>query len=124
MINTLRQNTGNSIGSLIGVCLVVVADEIPPDVDVLISPSPRGSVAHRIDLFNSRVHISAKMAFRDCAVRVLRIRSLCAFSCAIFGLGWGGLYTMLQLTCMDSFGTRAGGKILGTITVLDAIGGR
>ena len=41
----------------------------------------------------------------------------------IFGLGWGGLYTMLQLTCMDSFGTRAGGKILGTITVLDALGG-
>jgi predicted MFS family arabinose efflux permease len=41
----------------------------------------------------------------------------------IFGLGWGGLYTMLQLTCMDAFGTRAGGKILGTITVLDAIGG-
>ena len=41
----------------------------------------------------------------------------------IFGLGWGGLYTMLQVTCMDSFGTRAGGKILGTITVLDAIGG-
>lgn len=41
----------------------------------------------------------------------------------VFGLGWGGLYTMLQLTCMDSFGTRAGGKILGTITVLDAIGG-
>ena len=30
---------------------------------------------------------------------------------------------MLQVTCMDSFGTRAGGKILGTITVLDAIGG-
>jgi hypothetical protein len=23
----------------------------------------------------------------------------------IFGLGWGGLYTMLQLTCMDSFGS-------------------
>ena len=41
----------------------------------------------------------------------------------VFGLGWGGLYTMLQLTCMDSFGTRAGGKILGTITVLDALGG-
>jgi sugar phosphate permease len=41
----------------------------------------------------------------------------------VFGLGWGGLYTMLQLTCMDTFGTRAGGKILGTITVLDALGG-
>jgi MFS family permease len=41
----------------------------------------------------------------------------------IFGLGWGGLYTLLQLLCMDSFGVRSGGKILGTITVLDALGG-
>jgi sugar phosphate permease len=41
----------------------------------------------------------------------------------IFGLGWGGLYTLLQLLCMDSFGLKAGGKILGTITVLDAFGG-
>jgi MFS family permease len=41
----------------------------------------------------------------------------------LFGFGWGGLYTMLQLLTMDSFGVRAGGKILGTITVLDALGG-
>lgn len=41
----------------------------------------------------------------------------------IFGLGWGGLYTLLQLLCMDSFGVKSGGKILGTITVLDALGG-
>lgn len=41
----------------------------------------------------------------------------------LFGLGWGGLYTMLQLLTVDCFGLRSAGKILGTITVLDAIGG-
>lgn len=41
----------------------------------------------------------------------------------LFGFGWGGLYTMLQLLTMDCFGLKAGGKILGTITVLDAVGG-
>ena len=40
-----------------------------------------------------------------------------------FGLGWGGVYTALQLTVMNTFGTRDAGKILGTITVLDATGG-
>lgn len=40
-----------------------------------------------------------------------------------FGVGWGGVYTMLQLTVMNSFGTRNAGKILGTITILDATGG-
>ena len=39
------------------------------------------------------------------------------------GLGWGGLYTMLQLLVIESFGIRAAGRILGTITVMDAIGG-
>ncbi len=42
---------------------------------------------------------------------------------ALFGLGWGGLYTLLQLLTMNSFGLRAAGKILGTIAVVDAIGG-
>ncbi len=40
-----------------------------------------------------------------------------------FGLGWGGVYTMIQLTVMNIFGIRDAGKILGTITVLDASGG-
>ena len=40
-----------------------------------------------------------------------------------FGFGWGGLYTLLQLTAINSFGLAAAGKILGTITVLDALGG-
>jgi MFS family permease len=41
----------------------------------------------------------------------------------LFGLGWGGLYTLLQVLIVDTFGLKASGKILGTITVLDAIGG-
>lgn len=42
---------------------------------------------------------------------------------ALFGLGWGGLYTLLQLLTVNSFGLSSAGKILGTITVLDALGG-
>jgi MFS family permease len=41
----------------------------------------------------------------------------------LVGLGWGGLYTLLQLLIVESFGLKAAGKILGTITVMDAIGG-
>lgn len=41
----------------------------------------------------------------------------------LVGAGWGGLYTLLQLLAADIFGVRELGKILGTITVLDAIGG-
>jgi MFS family permease len=41
----------------------------------------------------------------------------------LFGLGWGGVYTLLQLTVMNRFGVKDAGKILGTITILDALGG-
>jgi len=41
----------------------------------------------------------------------------------LFGLGWGGLYTLIQLLTVDSLGLKAAGKILGTITTFDAIGG-
>lgn len=65
-------------------------------------------------------------------VTVMLLGSLCLSSMnpalfwpfvVLFGFGWGGLYTLLQLLTMDSFGLKAGGKILGTITVLDALGG-
>lgn len=42
---------------------------------------------------------------------------------AFFGLGWGGLYTLLQLLAADYFGAQHLGKILGVITVLDTFGG-
>ncbi len=41
----------------------------------------------------------------------------------LFGLGWGGLYTLLQVLAGDLFGVRDLGKILGTITILDSFGG-
>ena len=41
----------------------------------------------------------------------------------LVGGGWGGLYTLLQLLAADYFGVRDLGKILGTITVLDTLGG-
>ncbi|MEE2002941.1 MFS transporter [Alkalimonas sp. MEB108] len=41
----------------------------------------------------------------------------------IIGLAWGGFYTLLQLTAINSFGLKASGRLLGTITILDAIGG-
>lgn len=41
----------------------------------------------------------------------------------LFGLGWGGVYTTLQLSAVNCFGLQSAGKILGTIAVLDCIGG-
>ncbi|MEE2002930.1 MFS transporter [Alkalimonas sp. MEB108] len=41
----------------------------------------------------------------------------------IIGFAWGGFYTLLQLNAVNNFGLKASGKILGTITVLDALGG-
>jgi len=42
---------------------------------------------------------------------------------ALFGFGWGGIYTLLQFLTVNSFGLKAAGKILGTISVVDALGG-
>ena len=42
---------------------------------------------------------------------------------ALFGLGWGGMYTMLQLQAINAFGLKAAGKILGTLVMVEAIGG-
>ena len=48
---------------------------------------------------------------------------LITFAVIAFGLGWGGVYTMIQLSAVNAFGLRAAGRILGTITILDAMGG-
>ncbi|TXS91995.1 MFS transporter [Parahaliea maris] len=49
--------------------------------------------------------------------------SLIWLAVAAFGLGWGGVYTTLQLSAVNCFGLKSAGKILGTITVLDCFGG-
>jgi len=41
----------------------------------------------------------------------------------LFGLGYGGSFTMIQLVCVESFGRRALGKLLGIIICIDSAGG-
>lgn len=41
----------------------------------------------------------------------------------ITGFGWGGLYTLLQLQAVNNFGLTHSGKILGSITLMDACAG-
>ena len=43
------------------------------------------------------------------------------YSLLLVGLGWGGLYALLQLQIVGAFGISSAGKILGTITMVDAI---
>jgi nitrate/nitrite transporter NarK len=50
------------------------------------------------------------------------LMQLTAFT-IVFGLGYGGSFTMIQLVCVESFGPRALGKILGTVICIDSIGG-
>lgn len=42
------------------------------------------------------------------------------YALVLFGLGWGGLYTMIQLLAVNAFGLSSAGKILGTVTMCDA----
>ncbi len=41
----------------------------------------------------------------------------------VFGLGYGGSFTMIQLVCVECFGQRALGKLLGIIIFVDSLGG-
>ena len=41
----------------------------------------------------------------------------------VFGLGFGGSFTLIQLTCVETFGHKSLGKILGIINMVDPIGG-
>ncbi len=41
----------------------------------------------------------------------------------IIGFGWGGAYTLIQLQAINNFGLTDAGKILGTVTLMDAISG-
>jgi nitrate/nitrite transporter NarK len=40
----------------------------------------------------------------------------------VFGLGFGGSFTMIQLVAVETFGQKSLGKILGFITLIDAMG--
>jgi MFS family permease len=48
---------------------------------------------------------------------------LTRWAITLFGLGWGGLYTLLQIQAVNNFGLSHAGKILGVITLIDATAG-
>ncbi len=49
--------------------------------------------------------------------------SLLFAATTLFGLGWGGLFTLIQLQAVNHFGLTHAGKILGVITLIDASAG-
>jgi MFS family permease len=44
-------------------------------------------------------------------------------SVVAFGLGWGALYTLIQVSVISEFGTAGAGRVLGCIAFLEALGG-
>ncbi|MGE8281405.1 MAG: MFS transporter [Stenotrophomonas sp.] len=96
---------GNGLGLMFGLAMVgkfvfgFLADVLPPK---------------RVFLVNLAI-----MAAGAVILATLRA-DLIWYSLALFGLGWGGLYTMIQLLAVNAFGLSSAGKILGTITLLDA----
>lgn len=99
------QQAGNGLGVMFGMAMVgkfafgLLGDLFP---------------AKRVFLVNLAI-----MAAGALILATLRA-DLLWYALVLFGLGWGGLYTMIQLLAVNSFGLTAAGKILGTITLLDA----
>ena len=44
-------------------------------------------------------------------------------SIVIIGLGWGGMYTLFNYIIIDAFGLKSAGKIGGTISTMESVGG-
>jgi len=74
------------------------------------------------DLIASRKVFVANLALMLAGALVIATQSIDLLwaGLVIMGLGWGGLYAVLQLQIVDAFGLAAVGKILGTIQLLDA----
>ena len=99
------QQAGNGLGVMFGLAMVgkfvfgMLGDLFP---------------AKRVLLFNLAIMAAG-------ALILMTMRAdLIWYALILFGLGWGGLYTMIQLLAVNFFGLSAAGKILGTITLLDA----
>jgi len=74
------------------------------------------------DLIASKKVFVANLALMLAGALVIATQSIDLLwaGLVIMGLGWGGLYALLQLQIVDAFGLAAVGKILGTIQLLDA----
>lgn len=70
-------------------------------------------------VFNLNIAVMLTGAFLLASLKI----PLVYLAVIFFGFGWGGAYTMIQLSVVNIFGLKHAGKILGAITVLDALGG-
>jgi MFS family permease len=61
------------------------------------------------------------MAIGSLGYSVTAIPSL-DYMIPLMALGWGGIYTIGNLIIMKNFGTRAAGKINGTISIVQSVG--
>jgi sugar phosphate permease len=77
------------------------------------------------DRLNPRVVFSSNVLIMVIGLLLLATlkKDLIWAALVIIGFGWGGLYTLIQLQAVNNFGLTDAGKILGTITFLDAIMG-
>ena len=77
------------------------------------------------DLLNPRVVFISNVALMLLGLILMATfdKGLIWVGIGITGFGWGGLYTLIQLQTVNNFGVSHTGKILGTITMLDAIAG-
>jgi sugar phosphate permease len=74
------------------------------------------------DYFNPKRVFLANLFIMICGALLLATLkpALIWYALILFGIGWGGLYTMIQLLAVNAFGLSSAGKILGTITLFDA----
>ena len=78
-----------------------------------------------VDYFNLRIvfFINILVMLTGLVMLASQSTDLLWSAIIITGFGWGGLYTLLQLQAVNNFGLTHSGKILGTITLMDAIAG-
>ncbi len=80
-------------------------------------------VKRHVMLITSAILLAACLLlfeFADGISLTYSYRRLLVFA-MVFGLGYGGCYTMVQLVCVESFGQLALGKILGVVITADAL---
>jgi MFS family permease len=77
------------------------------------------------DRFNPRRVFIANLLIMLAGLMLLATQSkaLVWAAIGIIGFGWGGAYTLIQLQAVNNFGLTHSGKILGTITLMDANAG-
>ena len=68
-------------------------------------------------------NINIGTMFAGVVVLVIDPQGLLWPAVILIGLGWGGLYTLLQILTAHIFGMKAFGKIMGTMSILDGFGG-